>query len=210
MREISTQLDGVAAADTEAAPTSQASERARTLTCDASRENRGEAARKGDELVRNEPDTPAGQHGDTNGANAAQARGTLQGGRSRPRPAPLSLSSFVPRITTGHEGKSSGQGCADASTWPTFVVFTPTGLSAEVERLAQDVSADQETDSPMLPTMTDKSSEPRSSSISPTHWDGEAATGQSSMSLSLSGASANRKDDISVEGGPGESPQPMD
>lgn len=159
----------------------------------------------------NEPDTPVRRHDDTDGAKAGQsAGGTLQGGGRRPRPAPLSLSSFVPRITAGPEAKSSGEGCADASTWPTFVVFTPTGLSAGVECLAQDASADQRTDSSVPPTTADESGEPSSSSTSPTLQDGEAAAEPSSMSLSIPSASVNRKDESSVGGHLGGSPQPMD
>lgn len=159
----------MAAADIEAEPAGHVPERDRVLDCSESKESCRGTTSKFLGLVMNGPDTAAERHGDTDGANAAQARGgTLQGGRRRPKPAPLSLTSFVPRITAPSlEGKASGKDRADASGWPTFVVLTPIGLSAEVERSAQNASANQETDSHMLPIRKDESSEPRSFSTLP-------------------------------------------
>ncbi|KAG6364254.1 hypothetical protein INS49_005853 [Diaporthe citri] len=210
------QLDGAAPTNTEAEPTGQVPERARTLKFDASRDSGEEAVRKGVELVRNDSDAPAERLGDTDGANAAQARGeTKEHRRRKPKPAPLNLISFVPRITApGDEGKTFGKESADDSTWPTFVVFTPTALSAAADAPAQDASADQEIDSPTAPIATDESSDSGSSLTSPTDRDGEAATEHSSVKLSPPSASANRKDEISgeehVEEHVEERPQPTD
>lgn len=195
------QLDGAAPSNTEAEPTGQVPERVRTLECDITREGREKAVRKGVDLVRNEPDAPAERPGDTDGANAAQTGETTEVRRGKPKPAPLSLISFVPGMTApGDEGKGFRENSADGSTWPTFVVFTPTALSAAADAPAQNTCADQEIDSPTSPTATDESSESQSSSISPTLWDGEAVTGHSSVRILAPSASANQKDEVSGEG----------
>lgn len=191
------QLDGAVPADTEAEPAGQVPERAGTLKCDASRESGKEAVKKGVELLRNESDAPAERRGDINGTDAAQTRGeTTEHRRRKPKPAPLNLTSFLPRITApGDERKAFGEDYVDDSTWPTFVVFTPTALSAAADAPAQNVSADQEVDSSTSPTTPDESSESESSVTSPALWDGEAAE-HSSVRRSPPSASANRKDEI--------------
>lgn len=195
------QLDGAAPTSTEADPAGQVPERARTLKCNALKESRGEAATRGVELVRNEPDAPAERANDTDGANTLLAKGeTTEHRRRKPKPAPLNLISFLPRITApGNEPKAIGEDSADDSTWPTFVVFTPTALSAAADAPAQDTSADQKIDSPVPPTTADECSDSRSSLTSPTLSDGEAAAWDSCARLSPPGASANRRDEISGE-----------
>ncbi|KAL2274447.1 hypothetical protein FJTKL_03205 [Diaporthe vaccinii] len=194
------QLDGAAPADTEAEPAGQVPERARTLKCDTTRESGEEAVRKGTGLVRNESDAPAERRGDIDGAGTAQTRGeTTEHRRRKTKPAPLNLISFLPRITApGDEGKAFGEDSVDDSTWPTFVVFTPTALSAAADAPAQNVSADQEVDSSTSPTTPDESSESESSVTSPTLWDGDAAE-YSSVRRSPPSASANLRDEISGE-----------
>lgn len=157
-------MDGAGAADTEAEPAGQVPEREPTLTCDKSRESCGETVGKGKGLVIDEADTPEERESDTDSANVAQARRqTRKDGRRRPRPAPLDLVSFVPRVTAPNsEGEASGEGCADASVRPAFVVHTPTALSAELERSAQDTSADRKIVSSLPPIMTNDFSEARS------------------------------------------------
>lgn len=191
------QLDGAAPADTEAAPAGQVPERARTLKCDASRESGKEVVRKGVELLRNESDAPAERRGDIDGAAAAQTRGeTTVHRRRKPKPAPLNLTSFLPRITaSGDERKALGEDSVDDSTWPTFVVFTPTALSAAADAPAQDTSDDQEDDSSTSPTAPDDSSESESSLTSPNLWDGEAAE-HFSVRRSPPSVSANLRDEI--------------
>lgn len=166
-------MDGAEAADTEAEPA-------------------------GHVPVVNEPDTPVERDGETDGANIAQERAeTRKDGRRRPRPAPLDLVSFVPRITaSGPEGETSGEGSADTSTRPAFVILTPTALSAELERSAQDPSADRNIVSSLPPIMTHDFSEPRSSLTSPMPSDTGATAGHSSVSLSPPGASANENDEV--------------
>lgn len=154
-------MDGAAAADTEAEPAGQVQEREPTLTCDESRESCGETLGKGKGLVMNETDTPEERESDTDSTNVAQARRqTRKNGRRRPRPAPLDLVSFVPRVTASNpEGEASGEGSANTST---FVILTPTALSAELERSAQDTSADRNIVSSLPPIMTHDFSEARS------------------------------------------------
>lgn len=164
MCDFSTQRDGAGAADTEAEPAGQVPEREPTLTCDKLRESCGETVEKGKGLVMNEADTPEGGESDADSANVAQARRqTRKDGRRRPRPPSLDLVSFIPRVTSSNpEGEASGEGSADASTSPAFVVLTPTALSAELERSAQDTSADRNIVSLLPPIMTHDFSEPRS------------------------------------------------
>lgn len=153
------------------------------------------AMSKGVELAMNESDTPVELHGGTDSAKATQGR--------RPKPPPLNFVSFLPRVTApSNEERAFGEDSADDSTWPTFVVFTPTGLSAAADALTQDTSIDQEIDSPTSPTTTDESSESSESGSSlgsPTFRDGEAATEHSSVRPASPNSSANQKDEISGE-----------
>lgn len=195
------QLDGAAPSNTQAEPAGQVPERVRTLECDTTREGCEKAVRKGVEVVRNEPDAPAERPSDTDGSNAAQAGETTEHRRGKPKPPPLSLISFVPGITApGDEGKSFVENSADDSTWPTFVVFTPTALSAAADAPAQNTCAGQGIDTSTSPTATDESSESESSLMSPTLLDGEVVTEHSSVRLSAPSASANQKDEVSGEG----------
>lgn len=209
---ISTQLDGLGAADTEAEPASQVPEQARTLECDASEAGRGESSAKGFELMMDELAALLEEYGDTDGANDVQAKDTTEDGRRRPQLPPLRIGNFVPRITaTNSEGQALGEDRADASAWPTFVVQTPTALTVEAERWAQDTSTAQRPDSSMLPTMTDESSEHQSSLTSPTLFDGEAGTGRSSVSISTTIADVpDREDEISSKRHLEEPPRPRD
>lgn len=213
MWDTSTQLGGAEAADTEAEPASQVPEQARTLECDASQGGCEEFSEKGLELMMDELAALLEEYGDTDGANDVQTReDTTKDGRRRPKLQPLRIGNFVPRITaTNREGQALSEDRADASAWPTFVVQTPTALTVEAERSAQDTSAAQKLDSSMLPTTTDESSEYQSSLTSPTLCDGEAGTGRSSVSLSTTIADVpDREDEISSKGHLEEPPRPRD
>ncbi|KAK2604081.1 hypothetical protein N8I77_007040 [Diaporthe amygdali] len=112
---------------------------------------------------------------------------------------------FVQEITQpSPEGKSLMQDFMDTMTSPTH---PPENVSAAMEDLAQDLSADQQTSDPKPANSTDESSESRSSLTSPSSFEDEVATGCSSVGVSPRDDS---KDESSSVEHTGESPQPTD
>ncbi|KAL1845389.1 hypothetical protein Daus18300_014554 [Diaporthe australafricana] len=101
------------------------------------------------------------------------------------------------------EGKSLMEDFEDAMISPTD---PPESFRAEMGRWAEDTAADQRADDSQLPATTDEPGESCSSVASPSLFEGEAVTGDSSTDLSPQSASVTKNDETSGEEHDGEPP----